>query len=145
MVNRLRDVLCGYFPALERAFDYAHSRGALLLLTGYQTPDAIRRIGQSRLRTGWASARSAAPNHSPPRPWPPPTPSTPSCPGRRSPPALWPTSRSSSWRSALGSPSWTDHHHLPVHPQAAIIESLPGMGPAWVRSWAPSSSPPQGT
>lgn len=50
MVNRLRDVLSGYFPALERSFDYAHSRGALALLTGYQTPDAIRRLGKSRLR-----------------------------------------------------------------------------------------------
>ncbi len=37
-------------PPLERSFDYAHNRGALVLLTGYQTPDAIRRIGQSRLR-----------------------------------------------------------------------------------------------
>lgn len=34
MINRLRDVLLGYFPALERAFDYAQSRGALVLLTG---------------------------------------------------------------------------------------------------------------
>lgn len=50
MVNRLRDVLSGYFPALERRFDYAHSRGALVLLTGYQTPAAIRRVGESRLR-----------------------------------------------------------------------------------------------
>jgi transposase len=50
MVNRLRDVLSGYFPALERSFDYAHSRGALVLLTGYQTPQAIRRVGHSRLR-----------------------------------------------------------------------------------------------
>ena len=50
MVNRLRDVLSGYFPALERSFDYAHSRGALVLLTGYQTPQAIRRTGESRLR-----------------------------------------------------------------------------------------------
>jgi transposase len=50
MVNRLRDVLCGYFPALERAFDYAHSRGALTLLTGYQTPQSIRRIGEMRLQ-----------------------------------------------------------------------------------------------
>jgi hypothetical protein len=39
-----------YFPGLERAFDYAHSRGALVLLTGYQTPAAIRRIGKSRLQ-----------------------------------------------------------------------------------------------
>ncbi|WP_067431535.1 IS110 family RNA-guided transposase [Nocardioides jensenii] len=62
MVNRLRDVLSGYFPALERAFDYAHSRGALVLLSGYQTPAAIRRIGQSRLQA-WLvkrKVRSAA-------------------------------------------------------------------------------------
>jgi transposase len=56
LINRLRDVLSGYFPALERAFDYAHSRGALVLLTGYQTPAAIRRIGQSRLQ-GWLVKR----------------------------------------------------------------------------------------
>ena len=56
MVNRLRDVLSGYFPALERAFDYAHSRGALVLLTGYQTPAAIRARGQARL-TGWLAKR----------------------------------------------------------------------------------------
>lgn len=56
LVNRLRDVLSGYFPALERAFDYAHSRGALTLLTGYQTPAAIRRTGQSRLQT-WLTKR----------------------------------------------------------------------------------------
>lgn len=56
MVNRLRDVLSGYFPALERAFDYAHSRGALTLLTGYQTPQAIRRLGETRLRA-WLAKR----------------------------------------------------------------------------------------
>lgn len=50
LINRLRDTLSGYFPALERAFDYAHSQGALVLLTGYQAPAAIRRAGQSRLR-----------------------------------------------------------------------------------------------
>lgn len=62
LINRLRDVLSGYFPALERAFDYAHSRGALVLLTGYQTPAAIRGIGQSRLRAwlGKRKVRSAA-------------------------------------------------------------------------------------
>lgn len=51
LINRLRDVLSGYFPALERAFDYAHSQGALVLLTGYQTPAAIRRSGSTRLRS----------------------------------------------------------------------------------------------
>ncbi|WP_405895138.1 hypothetical protein [Streptomyces sp. NBC_01527] len=32
-----------YFPALEQAFDYAASTGALVLLTGNQTPAALRR------------------------------------------------------------------------------------------------------
>jgi transposase len=49
MVNRLRDVLTGIFPALERAFDYSGSKSALVLLTGYQTPERIRRAGTSRL------------------------------------------------------------------------------------------------
>lgn len=37
-INRLRAQLLEYFPALERAFDFAHRKGALILLTGYQTP-----------------------------------------------------------------------------------------------------------
>ena len=38
-INRLRAQLLEYFPALERAFDYSNSKAALILLTGYQTPD----------------------------------------------------------------------------------------------------------
>ncbi len=62
IINRLRDVWTGYFPALERAFDFAHSRGAVVLLTGYQTPAAIRARGQSRLQAWLATrkVRSAA-------------------------------------------------------------------------------------
>ncbi len=56
MINRLRDVLTGVFPALERAFDYSAHKGALVLLTGYQTPAAIRRRGRARL-TAWLSNR----------------------------------------------------------------------------------------
>ncbi|MFE3172912.1 IS110 family transposase [Amycolatopsis sp. NPDC059090] len=56
MINRLRDVLTGISPALERAFDYSAHKGALVLLTGYQTPAAIRRIGQTRL-TAWLANR----------------------------------------------------------------------------------------
>ena len=37
-------------------FDFAHSRGALTLLTGYASPAAIRRIGESRLRA-WLTKR----------------------------------------------------------------------------------------
>jgi Transposase len=43
-VNRLRDLLTSIFPALERAFDYS-TRSALVLLTGFQTPAAIRGAG----------------------------------------------------------------------------------------------------
>ncbi|MEU9923800.1 IS110 family transposase [Streptomyces griseoluteus] len=57
MTNRLRDVLTGVFPALERAFDYSNHKGALVLLTGYQTPASIRRRGRARL-TAWLAARS---------------------------------------------------------------------------------------
>ncbi|WP_035840023.1 IS110 family RNA-guided transposase [Kitasatospora azatica] len=50
-INRLRAQLLEYFPALERAFDYSTSKTALILLTGYQTPSALRRIGRARLTT----------------------------------------------------------------------------------------------
>jgi transposase len=49
-VNRLRGTLLSMFPALERALDVTNT-GPLKLLTGYQTPAAIRRIGVSRLTT----------------------------------------------------------------------------------------------
>lgn len=56
LINRLRDVLTGISPALERAFDYSAHKGALVLLTGFQTPAAIRRRGQTRL-TAWLANR----------------------------------------------------------------------------------------
>jgi transposase len=57
-INRLRAQLLEYFPALERAFDYSTSRAALILLTGYQTPDGLRRVGAARL-TAWLRKRKA--------------------------------------------------------------------------------------
>jgi transposase len=48
-VNRLRAILVHYFPSLEGAFNYATTRGPLVLLTQYATPSAIRRMGESRL------------------------------------------------------------------------------------------------
>ncbi|WP_405539547.1 IS110 family transposase [Streptomyces sp. NBC_00075] len=56
MINRLRDTLTGVFPALERAFDYSSQKGALVLLTGYQMPEALRRRGRARL-TAWLANR----------------------------------------------------------------------------------------
>ncbi|WP_326790385.1 IS110 family transposase [Streptomyces sp. NBC_00151] len=49
-VNRLRAQLTGIFPGLERALDVTNT-GPLMLLTGYQTPAAIRRTGRKRLET----------------------------------------------------------------------------------------------
>ncbi|MFF3489634.1 IS110 family transposase [Streptomyces sp. NPDC002701] len=49
-VNRLRAQLSGIFPGLERALDLTNT-GPLMLLTGYQTPAAIRRTGRKRLET----------------------------------------------------------------------------------------------
>ncbi|MBW8801383.1 MAG: IS110 family transposase [Streptomyces sp.] len=49
-VNRLRAQLNGIFPGLERALDLTNT-GPLTLLTGYQTPAALRRIGRKRLET----------------------------------------------------------------------------------------------
>lgn len=40
-VNRLRDLLGSIFPGLEAAFDYS-TRSALVLATGFQTPQALR-------------------------------------------------------------------------------------------------------
>jgi transposase len=47
-INRLRDILLSLFPALERALDL-NAKGALILVRHYQTPSAIRRVGQRRL------------------------------------------------------------------------------------------------
>ncbi|MET7986883.1 IS110 family transposase [Streptomyces sp. NPDC005281] len=55
-INRMRAQLLEYFPALERTFDYAASKAALTLLTGYQTPAGLRRVGPSRLAT-WLKNR----------------------------------------------------------------------------------------
>ena len=54
-INRLRATLLEYFPALERAFDYS-KKAPLILLSGYQTPEGIRRTGLTRL-TGWLRKR----------------------------------------------------------------------------------------
>ncbi|MFF4393996.1 IS110 family transposase [Streptomyces sp. NPDC001552] len=55
-INRMRAQMLEYFPALERAFDYKTSKASLVLLTGYQTPAALRRIGKNRLAT-WLKNR----------------------------------------------------------------------------------------
>ncbi|MGI5509139.1 IS110 family transposase [Streptomyces sp. CA-106131] len=50
VINRLHNHLTSIFPALDRALDLTNT-GPLILLTGYQTPAAIRRTGARRLET----------------------------------------------------------------------------------------------
>ncbi len=54
-INRLRAQLLEIFPVLERSLDLT-KKGPVLLLTGYQTPAAIRRAGTSRIAT-WLKNR----------------------------------------------------------------------------------------
>ncbi|MGW1039564.1 IS110 family transposase [Streptomyces sp. NPDC002547] len=49
-INRLRGQLTSIFPALERVLDLGNT-GPLVLLTGYQTPAALRRTSRKRLQT----------------------------------------------------------------------------------------------
>ncbi|MFC7018083.1 IS110 family transposase, partial [Streptomyces viridiviolaceus] len=54
-INRLRAQLLEIFPALERSLDLVN-KGPVMLLTGYQTPAAIRRAGAKRIET-WLKNR----------------------------------------------------------------------------------------
>jgi transposase len=50
-VARLRGLLAASFPGLERCFAFT-SRSALVLVSRYQTPEALREVGRRRL-VGW--------------------------------------------------------------------------------------------
>ncbi|WP_280422504.1 IS110 family transposase [Nocardia carnea] len=54
-VNRLHQQLLAISPALERALNLTN-QGPLVLLTGYQTPDALRRAGVTEVET-WLRSR----------------------------------------------------------------------------------------
>jgi transposase len=56
VINRLRGLLTSIFPALERVLPDLTRAGQLTLLTGHQTPAALRRVGHARLQT-WLRTR----------------------------------------------------------------------------------------
>lgn len=68
VINRLRGLLTSIFPALERALGDLTATGPLVLLTGYQTPAAIRAAGagleawlrERKVRKAGALAAAAA-------------------------------------------------------------------------------------
>jgi transposase len=55
LVNRARGLLTSIFPALERALDLT-AAGPLVLLTGFQTPAAVRQAGEEGLEA-WLRER----------------------------------------------------------------------------------------
>ena len=57
-INRLRAQLLAFFPALERCLDLT-KKGPVTLLTRYQTPAAIRRLGVKRLEN-WLRNRKVS-------------------------------------------------------------------------------------
>ncbi|PNG23749.1 IS110 family transposase [Streptomyces cahuitamycinicus] len=131
MINRLRDVLSGIFPALERAFDYSAHKGALVLLTGYQTPASIRRRGRSRL-TAWLAKRGVRGAHAV---------ATTALEASQAQQILLPgeavaaqivadlAAQILSLDDRLKGVDRQIRERFRTHPQAEIIESLPGMGP----------------
>jgi transposase len=85
-VNRLHDRLVAVCPALERVLDLGN-RGALVLLTGFQTPRRCRRRAWPAWRRGWGPARSAARASWRPPPLTRPMPRRSGCRVSRWPPA----------------------------------------------------------
>ncbi|GAA4304185.1 IS110 family transposase [Streptomyces venetus] len=131
LLNRLHDVLTGISPALEAAFDYADHKGALVLLTGYRTPAALRRCGQTRL-TRWLTAREV---HHPETVAATALTATHAqhiqLPGQSTAAGI--TADLAAQILALDERlkqldrQISDAFH--THPQAAVIESMPGIGP----------------
>ena len=130
-INRLRDVLTSIFPAPEREFDHASRKGALVLLTGYACPVRLRRTGHDRLASwlrhgtlrGYASVAARALTAAQAQ--------RITLPGQDIAAAII----SETARSLLALDQRVDKLDTQIaamfaeHPQAAIIESMPGFGP----------------
>lgn len=131
MINRMRDLLTSVFPALEREFDFASCKGALVLLSGYATPDAIRRMGEARLSRwlrqrrvrGYAAVAARAVTAA-----------------QAQKTVLAGQDVTASIIAELAAAILAQHERLKLldqqiqdafaqHPQAEVIESMPGFGP----------------
>lgn len=131
-VNRLRALLGSIFPALEAAFGYS-TRSALILVTGYCTPAGVSAAGHDGLATylhehgAWrkginamaATALQAAAGQ------------TVALPGEAATALLIKqiARKLLDLDREIKDTSKLITSRFRAHPQAAIIESLPGMGP----------------
>jgi transposase len=131
LYNRLRDLLLGISPALERAFDWSKHRGAVILLTGLQTPAQLRAVRRHRL-VAWLAKRgvnapqavadtaieAAGAQHT-------------TLPGEATAARLVKdlAERILALDESIDDVERQVREAFRAHPQAKIIESLPGMGP----------------
>jgi len=131
-VNRLRELPGSIFPALERSFDYS-TRSALILLTGFCTPAEVRQAGHAGLAAylseheAWrkgigpmaATALQAAAGQ------------TVVLPGEATTGVLIKqlARKLLNLDREIKDTGKLITSRFRAHPQAAIIESLPGMGP----------------
>jgi transposase len=129
-VNRLRELLTSVFPALERAFDYT-TRSALMLVAEYCTPAALRAVNAEQLAARLADlgARNAtamaatAVRAAAAQDIMLPGEATTAVLIKRLARQLLDLDRSIRDTSKLIT------ERFRTHPQAEIIQSLPGMGP----------------
>jgi transposase len=131
-VNRLRDLLGSIFPALEAAFDYS-TRSPLILLTGFCTPAEVRTAGPDGLaaylrehgawRQGITAMAATAAQAAAGQTVTLPGEATTALLVRQLARKLLDLDREIKDTSKLITSRFR------AHPQAAIIESLPGMGP----------------
>ena len=131
LYNRLRELLMGISPALERAFDWSKHRGALVLLTGYQTPAQLRAARRPRL-VAWLAKRSVAA---------PETVADTAITAAKAQHTTLPAEtvaarlvkdlaeRILALDDSIDDIDRQIRQTFRAHPQADIIESLPGMGP----------------
>ena len=131
-VNRLRDLLGSIFPALESSFDYS-TRSALILVTGFATPAEVRQAGHDGLaaylhehgawRKGISSMAATAVQAAAGQTVTLPGEATIAALVKQAARKLLDLDREIKDTGKLITSRFRDH------PQAAIIESLPGMGP----------------
>ena len=145
-INRLRDLLTSIFPALEAGFDYS-ARSALILLAGYCTPAGIRQAGPGavaaylREHGAWAKGIDAmaatAARVAQQQAVALPGEATTALPAQKLARQLLDLDREIKDTGKLLTSRFRDH------PQARIIESLPGMAPSSApSSWSPPAAAP---
>jgi transposase len=131
LYNRLRDLLLGISPALERAFDWSKNRGAVILLTGYQTPAQLRSARRHRLVAWLAKRGLTAPESVADTAIEAARAQHTTLPGEAVAARLVKdlAERILALDQSIDEIDRQIREAFRAHPQAKIIESLPGMGP----------------